>query len=229
MEPLAMAIGLKFGANFKVEDRLGAIFDYILYKQGSFFNPKRFPHSVNVNLGEKILENQTTGDTLRINNSNIIATIHFKDNKLTAEDIFKGFENDIIKGVVKKFKIEKIDRLGVVFYHGFQNENFVNNIISKFDKTLDDNLDEFNVRFAKTLPSNDATTKRNVNDYDKVIRTVDTNKSTGKATITVDYQRYFRPNIMIGDKFNTSSFYSIANNYRQNKFSEWCKSLGVEG
>ena len=61
---VSIAIGVRFGPNFSVEDHLGRIVDSILYSKDSFFNPAMF--SSVVSDGEKRLYNEKTLDSLRI-------------------------------------------------------------------------------------------------------------------------------------------------------------------
>ncbi|MGA3084709.1 MAG: hypothetical protein ABSE95_07920 [Thermodesulfobacteriota bacterium] len=56
---IGLAIGIRFRANFSIEDQLGSIIDEILYSNKSYFNPKVFP-KVRSLINGKILFNEST-------------------------------------------------------------------------------------------------------------------------------------------------------------------------
>lgn len=109
---ISMVIGVRFRANFSIEDQLGQIVDQILYSKDSYFNPKKFP-LVKSGVGRKLLVNESTGDQLTIDNSNIILEIVFGDSFAIGDvkKILERYEDDIIRGVMKKFAIKEIVRL----------------------------------------------------------------------------------------------------------------------
>ena len=110
---ISMVIGIRFRANFSIEDQLGQIVDQILYSKDSYFNPKKFP-LVQSGVGRKVLANQSTGDQLTIDNSNIILEIVFGDSFAISDlnRILECYESEIIKGIMKKFAIKEIVRVG---------------------------------------------------------------------------------------------------------------------
>ncbi|MBW1707121.1 MAG: hypothetical protein JRJ86_18510, partial [Deltaproteobacteria bacterium] len=114
---IGFAIGIRFRANFSIEDQLGQILDTILYSQGSYFNSKVFP-KVGGNVGQRIMFNPDTDDQLRIDNSNFILEIQFQPEKGFKEaeykEILKKFDEQIIQGVMSKFKIQQIVRIGLI-------------------------------------------------------------------------------------------------------------------
>ena len=75
---IGIAIGIRFRANFSIEDQLGKIVDTILYSKKSYFNPEVFPRVRN-SIGKKVLFNEITQDKLHIDNSNIILEVNFEE------------------------------------------------------------------------------------------------------------------------------------------------------
>ena len=101
---IGIAIGVRYRANFSLEDQLGNIVDRILYKKDSFFGPKVFTGVIN-KVNEKILINDNSKDHLVINNSNIILEINYGETfqRSDLDVILKGFNKEIIEGVMKKY------------------------------------------------------------------------------------------------------------------------------
>ena len=71
---VGIAIGIRFRANFAIEDQLGSIVDQILYSKNAYFNEQVFKFTEN-HVNQKVLVDNVTGDKLTINNSNIIGKI----------------------------------------------------------------------------------------------------------------------------------------------------------
>ena len=127
----SVAIGVRFRANFSIEDQFGNILDEILYSKDSFFNPTFFP-AVHSNVNEKILYNPDTMNTITINASNIIVdlrTVENKDKFLT--DFHQHFKKDIINGIMKKYKITQIIRIGYINRYIFEKEKTVKYFLIK--------------------------------------------------------------------------------------------------
>ena len=75
---IGIVLGIRFRANFSIEDQIGQMVDHLLYSKGASFGPSVFP-TVRSGVGKKILFNEVTNDSLRIDNSNIILELAYGD------------------------------------------------------------------------------------------------------------------------------------------------------
>ena len=141
---IGFVAGIRFRANFSIEDRLGKIIDTVLYSKNAYFNPNVFPKVVR-NVGQKLMYNPTTDDRLSIDNSNFILEIQFGHNdgfeKEKYNEILKNFNKQIIADVMSKFKIQQIVRIGLVNRYLFP----LNDLAQSFvDKTIGKTLEGVN-------------------------------------------------------------------------------------
>ena len=130
----SIVIGIRFRVNFALEDKLGSMADSILYPKNSYFNPKLFP-TVMTPPGGIMLINQQTNDHISINNSNIILELNFNGQKTFNDvpEIRDRYHQDILKGIIGKYKIMQINRIGYVNQYLITTDNFPNQIfIHKF-------------------------------------------------------------------------------------------------
>ena len=151
---VGFVIGIRYRANFSIEDSLGEIVDKILYSNKSYFGPKKFPLVQN-HVNSKVLVNQGTNDKLTINNSNIVLDISFSETfqKSDYNSIIAKFNDEIIDGVMKKYKITEINRIGLVKRYLFNLDELANSFIDKtIGKTLE-GVNDINLQFSKKFPT----------------------------------------------------------------------------
>ena len=112
---IGIVIGVRYRANFSIEDSLGAIVDKVLYDKKSYFNPNIFPLVQNTGNG-KLLFNDKNNDRLTINNSNIVLDLLFDGSfkKENSNQIIENFNEQIIEGIMKQYKITEIIRMGFI-------------------------------------------------------------------------------------------------------------------
>ena len=120
---IGVSVGIRFRANFALDDQLGRIVDSVLYPNNSFFNPQFFP-TVLSEITKRTLVNNKTENLLIIDNSNFI--LDLKRNKSSgttfsaeAADVLAKFETQIVLGVMRDFKIHEINRVGLIKKYRF--------------------------------------------------------------------------------------------------------------
>ena len=226
---MSIVLGIRFRANFSIEDQLGQIVDQILYSKDSYFNPKIFP-IVKSGVGQKVLSNDSTGDQLTIDNSNIILEAIFGESFTVSQhkEVLQHFEADIIKKVMKKFAIKEMVRIGYIKRYVFK----VENLASKFvDKTIGGTLDGINdisLSFSKKIPVTEALVKKDVNDYDNAIFTIIKKADLSEIFMSVDYQRYFDPFLPTATEIPFDQFIDQAELFNNNKYLPWLQSNYLE-
>tara|TARA_Y100001937_G_C7082106_1_gene313511 strand:- start:477 stop:1187 length:711 start_codon:yes stop_codon:yes gene_type:complete len=216
---ISISLGVRFRANFIIDDELGAIVDHLLYQKGSFFTPERFP-KVRNKLNEKALINDQTNDYLLINNSNIIlnyGVANRLDDPISIEYLIGAFEEGVIEGVLGEYKISQMNRLGYIRRYSFSEAAFVRNFIGDRISIVDPEADSLNLTYSKRLPLTEALARKSVNDYSNVILNFNKPPEADSLTLSVDYQRYFDPFVEYVDQLRFEEFISDAHKYNENR------------
>lgn len=219
---ISIAIGIRYRANFSIEDQLGKIIDKILYSKNSFFNPTIFPFVQN-NVNEKKLINEKTQDYLTINNSNIILEIFLGETfKITdIEEIVEKFEQQIIKGILKEFNITQIVRAGLIKRYVFNIEDLAKTFIDKTIGGTFEGINDINLSFSKKFPVKDALREKEIFDYDNVIFNIIKKSDLNELYTSIDYQKYFLPYLNNANKIEFKDFYTKVNEFNDNNYLSW--------
>ncbi len=217
-----IVVGIRYRANFSIEDSLGEIVDKILYGKKSYFNPKKFP-LVRNNGNEKILYNNETGDKLTINNSNIILDIVFSDifKKENYSELLERFNNEIIDGIMRTYKITEINRLGLIHRYVFPEKELAKNFIDKtIGKTLE-GVNDINLTFSKKFPVSEALVKKEIFDYTNVIFNVIKKANEDNLILSVDYQKYFDPFLSSSSELKFDNYIKSMTDFNSKSYLNW--------
>lgn len=211
MKQTGFAFGIRTVRSFSVEDKLGAIVDEILYSDKSEFNEKMFPE-VRDNHNTKLLFDPIKQNKFTITPQDFIFEYNVESNFQKEFDLFLNNFNDIIiNKIFNNFKIKNISRYGFIIKSELDaKDKFLQEISSviKKHKGDDDSLSmRFNVITKKPLELPTMITE----DYDNEIVTYDRINSNTPLIFSVDYQKYFKPELnIIADA--TVSFDKFCNN-----------------
>jgi hypothetical protein len=231
LEPflVGMAVGIRYRPNFSLEDALGRIVDDILYSKESFFNSSVFPkvrHGVN----EKVLLNEDTDDSLRINNSDTILEIQFGGtfSQGDLDKIVQAFDRQVVTGVLKDFKVREIGRVGLIKRYVITMEDLARTFVDKtIGRTLE-GVNDINLRFSKKLPVSEALVKQGVNDHNNVIFNIIKKSDREEIFISVDFQRYYSPLLSTAADIKFSGFVGEARSFTSRKCVPWLNENYVE-
>lgn len=197
MKQTGFAFGIRTVRSFSVEDKLGAIVDQILYSDSSEFNEKMFPE-VRDNHNTKLLYDPFKQNKFTITPQDFIFEYNVENNFQSEFDKYlKNFNHLVINKVFEQFKIKNISRFGFIIKSELDGKDkFLQEISSviKKHKGDDESLSmRFNVITKKplTLPS------MITEDYDNEIVTYDRIDSESPLIFSVDYQKYFKPELNI--------------------------------
>ena len=229
---IGLASGVRFRANFSIEDQLGKITDKILYSKNSFFDPNIFP-KVSGGIGQKILYNPLTNDQLRIDNSNFVLEIQFGFEegfkKTDYNKILENFNEDIIRGVMCTFNIQQIVRVGIINRYLFPLNDLAQSFVEKtIGKTLE-GVNDINLSFSKKMPVPEALVKRDVNDWSNAIFNIIKKADTDEIFMSVDYQLYYIPFLEKANQINFQPFTDESLHFIQNRYLPWLNTNYVEG
>jgi len=217
----SIAIGIRFRANFALEDKLGNIVDDILYSTDSFFNPDFFPE-VASNVNEKTLFHRENENRLTINNSNFILEVNLAEfDQKSIDQINNRFNEDIIKGVLKKYKVTQINRIGYIHRYSLGVGNIAENFIDKTIGTTLEDIKDINLRFSKKLVIEDALISKNVNDYHNVIYNIVKKSDEDDLLVSIDYQRYYDPFLESSAGIEFDKFIATVNTFNKKSITDW--------
>jgi len=229
-----ISIGVRFRANFAIEDRLGEIVDTILYSENSFFSPSVFPEVVSGIDNRKILKNEKTGDLLHIDNSNLVLEVFFQSAEGVFEQksfsrIIEAFNKQIIAGVMREFKIKEIARIGYIRKYLFKIEDLARAFVGKTIGNSLGGINDIDLRFSKKIPSAEGTVKQNVNDYFNAIFNVIKKANRDEIYMSVDFQKFFDPFLPSYSEIDLLKFVEEATSFNQKSYLPWLNSNFVEG
>lgn len=219
---VGIVIGIRYRANFSIEDSLGAIVDKVLYDKKAFFNPEVFPLVQNTGNG-KVLLNDKNSDKLTINNSNIVLDLLF-DGSFTKEDcelLINKFNEQIIEGILKQYRLTEIIRIGIVKRYLFQLEDLAESFINKTIGNTLDGINDINLRFSKKIPTSDAMVHREVLDYSNVIFNIIKQSDKNELFVSMDYQKYFDPFLASINELKYEDFIKTMNSFNKKNYLNW--------
>ncbi len=219
---IGIAIGVRYRANFSIEDQLGKIVDEILYSKNAFFNPEVFPRVI-TNVKEKVLINETTDDRLVINSSNVILEISFGETfqRDDLDSIVKAFSSHIIDGILKEHKVKAINRVGFIKRYLLKDQELADSFIRTTIGSTLEGINDINLRFSKKVPEMESLVKVDVNDYYNAIFNVIKRADKNELFISIDYQKYFDPFLETPSQIGFEDFYNQATSFNNKNCLNW--------
>ncbi len=224
---VGVAIGIRYRANFSIEDQIGAITDKILYSKNAFFNEHIFPITQNqVNAKVLMSDQDGSGDKLTVNNSNIVLELNF-DKSFKKEDlptIYEKFNEQIIEGILKPYKITQIIRVGIINRYLFEEKDLSKNFIKKTIGGSFDGINDIDLRFSKKFPVPDSLIKKETYDYENAIFNVIKRADRDELFVSVDFQKYFEPFLESATGIKFIEFEKRVRHYNEKNFKDWINS-----
>lgn len=202
MKLQGFVFGIRVSKSFYLEDKLGAIVDELLYSKDSAFGPSMFP-TVQEGNNAKILYNNKTGDKLTLTHSDFIFeyTVQ-KDFDFEFSKFLDAYKNLITKQIFKNFDVHYISRFGFIIKAELERNDLITGSVYDIIRqnhngfTPDSYSLRFNVKEKKPIKIKDIVTQ----DFDNVIVTYDKQNEESPLIFSVDYQKYYRPELnTIGD------------------------------
>jgi hypothetical protein len=220
---VGVAVGVRYRNNFSIEDKLGSIVDVLLYGSGSLLNAVTFPMA-GAALTAKRLDNPKTGDTLIINNTNIVLDVNFSEHipKEKAGDLIDEFFRTVTGKIYKIVDIHEVYLIGVVYKYAITDTSSSVPLYKSFQDLTVDDVSSIRVNFTKKILLPDGQVKKEVNDYENVICTLEMEQSKkGEYLFQVDYQRIFAPQLASVVDIQYKNFIEKVNYYNNTAVSKW--------
>ncbi len=221
-----IVLGVRFRPNFILEDKSGEIIDAILYSKNTIFSTEVFPE-VETSVEGKTLFNRDSEDSFKINHANVVLQIQFKEkskfNRHDASAILENFHSQILNGVLNKYKVEDIVRMGYVQKYTVGNKELAKNFVKM---TVGDlaGVDDINLRFSKKIPLETSLVKKDILDYDNAIFNIIKKADGEEISVSLDYQSFFQPFLLDSSSIPYKQFLDKANKFSSNIFSDWLNS-----
>ncbi len=220
---VGIALGVRFNPNFSVRDNFGSISDEILYKDDTFFGPKVFPKVMATNDFQQILINEDTKNQFRINNVDFILELNFNNDddgfKVTdLGSIIQKYEAQIINGVMDKFSIKNIRRIGFIKKYLFDIDDIANKFIATTVGNIFDGISDCNVKFSKKIPLYESIARQKIDDFDNAIFTFVKNPDSSELNIFFDFQSIYEPPLSKSSSIKFKQFIQKSDAYFEKHF-----------
>jgi len=216
----SIVIGIRYRANFSIADNFGNILDEILYSKGAFFNQDFFPLVLHSKADEKVLFNEDNKNSITINSSNVIIELH-NVNKLNLKKIIESFKSQIIFGVMKKYKITQINRIGFINRYIFKEKILADNFIEKTIGETLEGIKDINLQFSRKYTISEALVKKDIYDYYNAIYNVIKRANKDELFISVDFQKFYEPVLESTSLIKYDQFIDKAYIYNSEDFLSW--------
>jgi len=226
MKKNGFIFAIRIARSFYVEDMLGAIIDEVLYSENSVLNSEMFPE-LQEQQGIKILFNRNTQNKLTINHSDFIFEYNVvKDFEKEYQQYLNAFIDAIVNRVFAKFKIQNIYRFGVVIKTELDNnDSLLTNVSEVIKKTYKcSNTSSLSLRFNIIENKPIKLGKIVTQDFDNKIITYDRPSVDTPLLFSVDYQKYFKPELQVisdslvsFEDFCNNSYKSFVKEYETEK------------
>lgn len=229
LAPIAIeqiAFGVRFQPRYELLDSVGKIVDRILRTKGSPFDSNTFPYSSR-DASEHRLINPTTGDNLRLTDSDAILEMQLKSRKTSDVKVLaENYSTYILDSLREVIRLQDIIRYGVLFR---LEECHSAITVSPVDHFLQNDFKDarsLSLRFTRRLPVLEALARKNVDDYRNVIYTVKQSED-GDVKVWVDYQEIFNPQLDYKEwaKKPFADFVDRGISYFHGEFQTWLKKL----
>ena len=220
-----IAIGIRYRPNFAIEDKIGEIADELLYRKDSLFNYLLFPRSRN-GLGEKILNNPDTGDSIVINRSNLVLDISFSDElpKTKADDLINEFLKTATEKIYKVVNIHDVLLIGIVKKYIINDNDKISEFNDLINKTKITNINSYNLTFTKKIILADSKLKDGLNDYENIIHSIVKNPDKDEILFQIDYQHVYDPKLESIVDIKYKEFLGRVNEYNNKTINDWMNS-----
>lgn len=225
---IGISIGIRFVRTFRISDISGDIIDNILHCDKSPFDINYFPKIKENNSREKMLLNDETNDYFRINTDDLILSISVNgdfDKKINF------IQNSVIpyykETLFKKYKIENIKRIGIIFHHKLDKIEKMNNLVKDLTSEKVSEVNNINLSFSKKLPTTEGMISKDVNNFKNTIYTFE--QQGDEIFFNFDYQFYYEPALQDLRDTDIDSIIATSSKYlEENVYNNWLNEYGKE-
>lgn len=219
-----ITLGIRHRRSFRVPEVAGAIVDYIIYDSSSPFEANFFQATDTLldnfeNKG-RILIGKDSKSSIVVDTDNLVfnlASDNFDDSISKIKTQFIPF----FKKIFKEFKLENINRVGMVFEFKFSDGEKINQFVKTLTQDSFSNTDRFDLRFSQKETDTMSVVKRDLVDYKNNI--VVLSKTADGVVLKFDYQFHYSPEIGSINDLDFDKFVEAATERLESKIFKWLK------
>lgn len=206
------AVGIRYQANFKLEDVLGAVVQDLVKGGKSPFAGGYFENVLTENATrQKLLKRKSNESYLSLTPTDLIFENFFeKDAESEFEWMLKDVVPYLVDKVLRQNGVGEILRVGIIFGYKADLSVTCNQLISEFTQARISTSENFMFRFSKKLPVDMAWVKKGVDDFKNLIVTVQKREAPATHLVDFDIQQYFRPQLDHLEDFDFVQFFRAA-------------------
>ncbi len=201
------------------------IVDKILYDSDSPFKDQF--EEVGNSPDERILKNDTTREYLRINTDDFIFAVKVNDN---FDETFNRIKSTILpfveNEIFKDFKINNINRIGIVFHKSVKDKGLMHELVSGLTNKNITKGENISFTFSKKIPTMEGAGLSKVGNYKNVI--VNISQLPDRLLAELDFQYYFVPVIQDIRECKAKNILDDGKDYLESKFDTWIKKYESE-
>ena len=171
--------------------------------------------------GGKSLHSEEHGDFISITRDNVVFGMEISDFEKAFQKIKDKIIPYITEEILHKYKINRFQRLGVIFRYEFENKDISNQITKKVTGGKVKDPNEMFLQFSKKLPTLRGASTKGKDNYKNIIYKFET--IDNKLGVEIDYQLYFTPNIFEASETNPKDFLDHAKKFNELEISNWLK------
>ena len=220
-----VSIGIRHRRYFRMSEIAGSIVDYIVQSPSSPFGKDFFQSSDTLLNGfeskGRILIGADNGSSIVVDTDSFILNLETDDLDKMLGRIKTDFL-PFIKKIFREFKINNINRTGIVFeFKDFDVEK-INDISKKITSDSFYKSDIFQLRLSEKDVDIMSLVKKEIYDYANQIISISKNEE-GKVLGKFDYQFYYSPEINSIEDIDFNKLIDTASERLKSKFLNWLK------
>ncbi|MEK7603868.1 MAG: hypothetical protein AAB461_01980 [Patescibacteria group bacterium] len=213
-----ITLGIRFNRSFGLADSQGQIVDEVL--MNSPFTAEKLP-LVNERIGSKTVYNPDTKEFFSITRDDLIFNMQVDKFDIDFYKITSQFVPFITDTLMKKYKIGKVHRIGVIFRHELKQNSNLYKTVERLTENKIQEPTSLIFRFTEKMAAPNWVS-RGKDDYINTIYTFE--QDNEKLFADLDYQIYLTPPVEDIRQAKPDKFLEDAKKFLVEKFHSWLKN-----
>jgi hypothetical protein len=138
------------------------------------------------------------------------------------------FEEQLVNGIMKNFKIKEIVRIGYIKRYVYQMEELANTFVNKTIGSTLGGINDINLSFSKKFTTPEGLVKQDVHDYDNAIFNIIKKSDLNEIFMAIDYQCYYLPFLNDISELKVKPFFDRAESFSSGNYLNWLNKNYLE-
>jgi hypothetical protein len=220
---VGIALGIRHRRSFHIPEIVGAIIDDITSDEGSPFHKDLFyrtdPLTDGLETKGRLLIGNDDSSSLAIDIDSVVYDTKTDNLQTTVSQLKDTYIPYLMKNVFGKYKIENINRLGIVFTFLEKDTSKVDTLIGEFTNDTFVKPEHLELRFSEKDVAMASLVKKDILDYTNAIVTLQ--KRDNGVLSKFDYQFYYAPEIQSVNDVDFTAFLNAAQAEIKSRFFKW--------